>query len=236
MTDILGNVDVNSTSEAVSTESVAAPEVQEKMIPQSTVNRIAAQKARDAEERTERRLRAEFEAEKAKAASSTVESSTPPAEGDRMRQAIRQEAEAMRQEEHQRENLARGEQILNSYAAKLDAYAIDKPEFAELYPKLAIENHPVLLIAAHEADNTGDVLAELGNNPAKYSNLIVLAANSPQLAKLEMQRLSDSIKKNQEALQQPTVKPPLSHVKPSLIGSGSDSNLSVSDFRKMFRG
>jgi hypothetical protein len=72
---------------------------------------------------------------------------------------------------------------------------------------------------------------ELGRNPGKVASLTTLAYINPQLAKLEMKKLADSIKTNEQASEAPNVNEPLSQVKPSTVGKDNGSN-TVSDLRR----
>lgn len=244
MTDELDNGMDMSVSDNLSPTEEQAPNTEpapEKMVPQHVVNKIAAQKARDAEERTERRLRAEFEAQQREAherqpARQEPKDNSVSLDEDYVRNIIRQEAIAIREAEEQSRVAQEGQRILSDFQSKVDSYSLENPDFAQVFPQLGIQEHPALLYYANQMQNTGDVLNELAKAPGKYATLITLSATAPQLVQHEMKKLSDSIAKNKAALNQPTAKPPLSHTKPSLIGSGSDNDLSVSDFRSIFKG
>jgi hypothetical protein len=59
----------------------------------------------------------------------------------------------------------------------------------------------------------------------------MLSQSAPLLAQREMHKLSDSIKKNEEAKSQPSVDEPLQPIKHSTVGTDNGS-LTVRDLRK----
>jgi hypothetical protein len=95
-----------------------------------------------------------------------------------------------------------------------------------------------LVKMANELENTGDIMNELVTNPMKMANLSYLMHEQPHLAKKAMRDLSNSIKVNQEAMQdagQYSVKEPHSQLKPSSSAGIDNSKMTVSDYRKMFK-
>ena len=110
-------------------------------------------------------------------------------------------------------------------------------EFEKKYKALQIERHPELILWSNSLDNTADVIADIADHPTKMANILMLAKSGLQhLAQQEFTKLSVSIKANQAAQKQPVANAPLTKVNASNIGSVDDSQLSVADFRKIFRG
>lgn len=83
---------------------------------------------------------------------------------------------------------------------------------------------------ANNFDNTADIMYELGKNPSKAVILKQLAQLNPKMGVLEIQRLSDSIKQNQNARQVPSAQPALSQLTPSLTKT-DNGPVTVSDYR-----
>jgi hypothetical protein len=202
----------------------------EKMFTQSQLQAIAAKEARRAEEKTEARLRAEYEGRMSQSSQQSQPSSiggiqqTSPEEIQRM---IRQEAFHMSQE-HQ------AKQIEQNWLSAMEAERIADPEFADLYDAIGIEQQPGLIIAMAGMENKAQVVKDLAKNPSKYANILTLAnGGSPKLAMMELNKLSSSIKANEEAKKQPKVDAPLSQLRASNIGGddGNYSNMSTTDFR-----
>ncbi len=201
------------------------PAPAEKTYTQPQVNAIAAKEARKAAEQAEARLRAEM--------SHTNQSQTAPSVGgiqqmtpEQIQQLIRQEAFNMSRE-HQ------AKQIEDNWISSMEAEKQADPEFADLYEALNIEAQPGLIIAMQGMDNKAKVVKDLAQNPAKYSNILMLANGGAfKLAERELQTLSKSIQANEAAKQTPKADAPLSQVKSSNIG-GDDGKNSVTDFRNM---
>jgi len=217
----------------VQSESVTAAEAPkpqaEKMFTQSQVQAIAAKEKREAETKAEARVRSEYESRMAQQQLSQPQNiggiqQTSPEEIQRL---IRQEAFNMSRE-HQ------AKQIEQNWLSAMEAEKIADPEFAELYDAIGIEQQPGLVIAMAGMDNKAQVVKDLAKNPSKYANILTLAnGGSPKLAQIELNKLSASIRANQEAMKQPKVDAPLSQIRASNIGGddGNYSNMSTSDFR-----
>jgi ABC-type hemin transport system substrate-binding protein len=111
------------------------------------------------------------------------------------------------------------------------------PEFAKLYDAMNIEAHPDLIIWMSGMDNKASVVKEMASNPTKFTNILMLArSGSTGLAKMELEKISASIKANQEAQKNAkSIDSPLSQLKPSNISS-DNGDMSVSDYRLMFKG
>lgn len=217
---------VQTQSENVATENKPV----EKMFTQSQLQAIAAKEARKAEEKAEARLRAEYESKYAQSPQQVQSQSlggiqqTSPEEIQRM---IRQEAFNMSRE-HQ------AKQIEQNWLDAMDAEKSADPEFADLYDAIGIEQQPGLILAMAGMENKAQVVKDLAKNPSKYANILMLANGAaPKLAQMELNKLSASIKANEDAKKQPKVDAPLSHIKSSNIGGddGNYSNMSTSDFR-----
>jgi hypothetical protein len=89
---------------------------------------------------------------------------------------------------------------------------------------------------ANSFDNTGDIMKEVIDNPHKLTSLLADVRDQPYIAQKQMQSLSQSIKQNETAkVQESQARDPMSQLKSSSTASTDDSQMSVSDYRKMFR-
>jgi hypothetical protein len=123
-------------------------------------------------------------------------------------------------------------QIANEFLAKLESGKDKYPDFDKTIESLELSTIPQVVQLANTVDNTSDVMYELGKNPHKVAGLLSLSQlGNGRLAILEMKRLSDSIKQNQQASQQPIPPEPLSQLKPSNVGTDSGVP-SIRDLRK----
>jgi hypothetical protein len=91
-------------------------------------------------------------------------------------------------------------------------------------------NHP-LIPMLNSLDNVTDIIDDFDENPAKVANLLAVTMLNPMNGFKELQKISQSIKRNKEALAKPKAAEPSSQLKPSSYGLG-DGISSVSEKRK----
>jgi len=203
----------------------------EKMFSQSQAQAIAAKEARKAADRAEAKVRAEYESRAAQQAPQNQQNNSQNMGG------IPQQSEAdiariIRQTAHNMSIENQAETMSRSWKSAMETEMDSDPEFADLYDAIGIENQPGLIMAMAGMENKAQVVKDLAKNPSKYANILTLAnGGSPKLAQIELNKLSSSIKTNQDALKQPKVDAPLSQLNASKIG-GDDGNYSVEDFQK----
>ena len=90
---------------------------------------------------------------------------------------------------------------------------------------------------ANQFENTGDIMKEALDNPAKMETLMNMAHNQPYNAQKALKSLSDSIKTNQSAkAEEAQARDPLSQIKSSTTAGtkeGSQHDMSVQDLRRL---
>lgn len=206
------------------------PPVQEKMIPASQVSKIAAREARQAAEKARQEAMAEYE--KQRLASETTTPATAPSMGGMPQLTPEQFQEQLMQAAQRMSAQMTAKQMASDFESKINAEIQDDPDFGDLYDKMNIAAHPELVIMMNGMDNSAKVVKDLAQNPAKFANILMLAKSGMNdFAKMELQKLSASIKTNLEAQAQPKVKEPLDQLSPSSIGV-DNGEMSVSDFMK----
>jgi len=227
-THVSSSNEAQSSQNIDSQQSISGPqEVKpaEKMLSQSEVNELVGKLKRESYEK----------GLKEGSSKATSESSYQPRnndaasnllEDDRIRQLIRDESERQTQM-----NMAK--KIADEFTQKIiSAKESNKyPDFEEKVSSLNLPDIPHIVGWANSLPNTADILYDMAKNPSKFANVMFLSQTSPRLAFSELQKLSSSIKENEEAVKQPTAAEPLSQLKPSTTGTGNGS-MSVSDFRK----
>jgi hypothetical protein len=100
-----------------------------------------------------------------------------------------------------------------------------------------LRNFPnVVSIMSHYIENAHDVMYHLANNQGKMAEIERLADDPrfQHIAIQQAQRLSQSLKENDDASKLKHPNEPLSQMRPSNTGTGSGV-MSVSDFRKKYR-
>lgn len=222
------------------TENVVAEEGQqtapaapaEKMVPSSHVSKIAAREARAAAEKERQRVTAEFEQKISQMQQGQQGQQQPPANvggiaqipPEQLKEAIHAAAWEMSRTNH-------ANQVEQNWLSAMNAEMQEDPDFVDLYDALGIEQHPELVLGISGMDNKAAVVKDLAKNPSKYANILMLAkSGSMKLAQSELNKLSASIKVNEDAKKIPKVDAPLSQIKPSNIGS-DNGEMSVSDFK-----
>ena len=222
----------NTDAPSGTPETQAAPV--EKMIPQSQVNKIAAREAHQAADRARRDAYAEFERQKPQQAD--AQSQQPSSLGGMQQQNPEQIRQLIREEAYRMSNQAMADKIAQNFESKMDAARSKYADFDEKFSALNIEQHPELVLMTQDLDNVADVMYDIASNPEKVAQVMMLARSDfPQLARQKLHSLAASIAANEAAKKTPEAPEPLGQVKPSNIGADS-GDMSVSDFRKIFRG
>jgi hypothetical protein len=226
--------------------SVSAPSTEvssEKMIPQSQVDSLVGRVRKETRERME----SEFQQRKpAEIQQPNPQQSSASIGNEDVRKIIGEEMQKQRDEIFKQSQIAEANKIAHEFMSKIDAGKSEYSDFDETLSNIPLEKIPHIVQLAAGVDNTAGVMYELAQNPTKISSIYSLLAidfeaqksgiNS-NLARKEIQKLSESIRLNKEAKQAKTSNAPLSQLKSSLVGldNGSDDSKTVSDFRKVFR-
>jgi len=131
------------------------------------------------------------------------------------------------------------QQLVNSFVSKMQAAEAKYPGLDQKLNELDYSNPATIELIKHadRMENTGDIMNELIENPMKMGNLIsLMMSGQNKLAEKAIQNLSSSIKMNDQALaQEKASNDPFSQQKPSLNAGKDDGNMSVSDFKSMFK-
>jgi hypothetical protein len=196
------NQPLESETEIVETQPVA-----EKMLKQSEVNKIAARTKHEAYEKGMRDARAEHERQRQAQPESTMGGMSQMSE-DGIRRLIEQEAE-------KRAHMAIAQKIAGEFQGKMEGAKIKYADFDDVVSDLDLPSIPHLVQWANDLDNTGDIIYDIAKNPSKFANILTLSATAPHLAQKELRKLSDSIKRNEEAKGSQNARDPLSQLKPS---------------------
>ncbi len=222
----MSGVDVGSEVAQVQ-QAEAAPVMQEKMIPQSEVDRlVGAVKAKE---------RAQIEAQYRNSGMGGME--RPAIDEDALleKAAAKMQERLERQqrefeEQRQREHI---DNVAKEYLEKMKQGPQLYEDFEEVTKGFSPAKYPQVTILAGQMENTPDIIYELKKNPQKLTHLHVLALTDLEEAQAEITRLSRSIKRNEEALARNTQSPkPLSKLKSSVQAGQDTGKRTVSDLRK----
>jgi hypothetical protein len=132
----------------------------------------------------------------------------------------------------------KNKQFVDSFVGKMQAAEKQYPGLEKKLEDLDFSKPgtQALVQMANNMDNTGDIMNELIDNPEKMGVLLNLIHEQPKLAQQRMSSLGNSIKTNQEALNQSqSAQEPIGQLKSSVNAGVDDHNLSVKDLKKLLR-
>lgn len=202
------------------------PEIQEKMVPESELNRVT-KKVRETyyEKGKEDALKSLQEANPV-GAQQKAQGALSPEEVQRM---IEEHTQKIQQHHLMTKD---AERIVSEFATKMDMGKTFHEDFEESVRELDLRAIPEIVQLANSVGNTAEVMYDLAKNPYKIANLKVLAQTSSSLAKKEMQRLSASIDSNKAATAQVNTRSPVSQMKPSTGIADTGPGMTLKDFKK----
>jgi FtsZ-binding cell division protein ZapB len=214
---------------------------QEKMLPQSRVEELvrkAKLKGRDSMQEELEALKRENEELKTK--SSGMGGMPAPVDTEALRKQVMQDLVSefqARDEKVQQENLQKeAERLANEYHGKISGGKEQFEDFDEVMADFNPQAFPEIVLMATQADNTAAIMYDLAKNPQKLAQIALYAERDPRYAQLLVNKLSTSIKANEQAkAQEKNVNAPLSRLQSSPTGQDS-GDLDIRDFKRMFRG
>lgn len=150
-------------------------------------------------------------------------------------QQVMQQLQQKQQEDEAKRHQEQIEQEVNQVAQQYFGKMAQGKDMFEDFEAMTADFNPAefpqLVFLANQMDNTPAIIYELRKNPGKLADLAVLVEKSPSMARNELSKLSESIKRNDEAkrnLQEP--QDPLNRLKPSPVGTDNGTK-NVRDFK-----
>lgn len=241
------NVDVAETG------NVETPSP-EKMLPASQVNELIKKAKRKGEQKMQEQLDAakqqieQLQSQQAQQGlQNTAQTGSPQPpqqqqgqqqggiDAQQLQQQVMQLIQQKQQEDEQKRHQEQIEQEVNQVAQQYFGKMAQGKEMFEDFEAMTAEFNPAefpqLVFLANQMDNTPAIIYELSKSPGKLADMSVLVDKSPTRARSEMAKLSESIKRNDEAkrnLQE--TQDPLNRLKPSPVGTDNGTK-SVRDFK-----
>lgn len=156
-------------------------------------------------------------------------------------QRMIQEEATRATQEHIQGQLAqmKQEQMVNSFVQKMQVAEQQYPGLEQELNQLNYNDPRIhaFIGMVNDMENTGEIMKEVLDNPYKLSQILSDIQEQPYLAQKNLQKLSLSIKQNQQAkAEEAQARDPYSQLKPSTQAGMDNGDMSVSDFRKMFKG
>ncbi|NTU69252.1 hypothetical protein HGB13_00265 [bacterium] len=196
-------------------------EPQEKLLKQSEVNEIVGAVRKEAAERARREALTELQQQNKNDVNSLQRINV---DDERVRRLIAEENEKAA-------NKAVANKIAMEFTQKLIAAKDKYQDFEQTVAQIDLLSIPEIVRWTNSLDNTAEVIYDIAKNPSKFANILMLQQHSPHFALSELQKLSTSIKKNQEAQSMAQPKEPLSQVNPSSAGI-DNGKMSLRDLKK----
>lgn len=219
-------------------EGAAESAVEEKLIPQSQVNKLVGLRAQQAEQRAE----AKWKQREAELLASQNHSAAPPS--DPIEALMAQIETKISTSVDQRVANLRAQQndaiIAKDFQQKIDAAFTDDPDFAEAFQDLNLKPESSgidaeIIRMSSKLDNTAAVLKELGQNPGKFSDLRgFLREENTRMAQKTLLIISESISRNDAARKSKPAPAPLNQLKPSNLGVGGGKVKSLDQMKAFF--
>ena len=223
----------------------------EKMLPASQVNELIKKAKRKGEQKMQEQLDAakqqieQLQAQQGQQAQGQPQQQPPQqapqgqAQGVDAQQIQQQVMQLMQKQQQEAEEKRHAEQleqevnqVAQSYFGKMAQGKDMFEDFEAMTADFNPAEFPQLVFLANQMDNTPAIIYELRKNPGKLADLAVLVEKSPSMARNELSKLSESIKRNDEAkrnLQEP--QDPLTRLKPSPVGTDNGTK-TVRDFKQ----
>jgi hypothetical protein len=226
--------------EQPSGEAQEAAPVVEKTLTQSEVDKIVGAKKHEAYEKGKREayesyyeaLNAAPETQNQSSASNVQQTAQNAGDMSTMDidSRINDRLKSVLQKQQETEYQKRYENMATQFDSKILAAKDKYPGLYEKLGKFNLINTVPLVDMANNMPNTAEIMHHVADNPAKWANLHATYGLNPELALAEMNKLSNSLIANQDAVKKASVPAPLSQVKPSNTGTDNGS-MSVADYK-----
>ncbi len=237
-------MDMNQANENVVNNPIASDEVtgtpdnQEKLLPQSQVNKIVqhekARAAAAARQEVEEKYQRELASLQTQQSQQTHQQAAPTVNNNVDMDAVyKQVREKLGAEIEQQQREAQASHTVNAYFSKMAQGKETYADFEEVTKDFDPAAFPQLASLSAQLDNSADIFYELAANPSKLVTLDTLATRNPRQAQAELLKLSKSIASNKEAKDQASSRytpAPLARLQPSKV-SGSNGKLGIRDLR-----
>lgn len=143
-----------------------------------------------------------------------------------------------KQEARREADMEKAQRTVGEFLGKVDAGKSKYQDWDTVVKQDVFQRIPTHVELATRMENTADVMYELFKNPMKIAQLQTLIdldikyGREPILALQEMQRLSDSIKRNDQASKFESPREPLDQLRPGNAGTDNAGARSVRDYKQ----
>lgn len=213
-------------------EAPQTPIAEEKLLSQSEVNKLVGRAKAEAEAKAMKLAEQEY-ARKLEEINNAQQQRNTEAPREVNADAIYQQiTERLNQEMMKKQMQEQMSNIVRNYDAKVTNAKTSYSDFDEVTKAFDPGAFPQLVYLVSGIENGGDIIYEIAKNPSKLVTLDALAQRNPDLAHVELMKLSKSISDNRTAQQELSgnAQAPLDRLQPSRI-SGSNGKMSIQDLK-----
>ena len=224
--------DTDVATDISQTEASQQPAPQEKMLPQSEVDKIVG--ARLARERAQ--LEAQYRGQNQGMGGMQPQMPAINEEAilEKATQRMQSQLEAQQKEAQEAQQRAQIDAMARTYLEKMKQGPTLYEDFDEVTKGFKPNKYPQVAVIAAELENTPDIIYDLRKNPQKLATLQMFALNEDyDELREELTKLSKSIKNNAQSLSQNQKSPqPLTKLKSSAFAGQDTGKRTISDMRK----
>lgn len=222
--------DLDVATDISQNQAEVAPIQQEKMLPQSEVDRIVGAVRAKERAAAESQYRGNQQGMGGMQAPAYDEDALIEKATQRM-QAQHEEQQRLAQEQQHRAQI---DAVAKTYLDKMKQGPTLYQDFEEVTKGFKPNKYPQIAVMAAELENTPDIIYDLRKNPQKLATLQMFALNEDyDELREELTKLSKSIKRNEQSLANNTKSPtPLTKLKSSAIAGQDTGKRTISDLRK----
>lgn len=227
-------------AEPVAEQAPEKAPIPEKMIPASRVEELIKMTKFKTRGKMQDELEALRQENEQLKSSSMGGMSAPTLDADAIKRQVMDELrgqyQAEREQSAQKQLEDEARKIADTYHSKMGTGKEQFDDFDDIMADFNPAAFPNLVYLASQVDNTPAVMYELMKNPGKLGTVLVMSKEDPAGAQSIINRLSTSIKSNEQAkAQERSASEPLSRLQSSPTGRETGT-LDVKDFRRMFKG
>lgn len=148
-------------------------------------------------------------------------------------QALQEQFEAQNNEQRKAEYTNFVNEQAKTYLEKMEKGGGLADDFKEMTSRFKPDKFREVFFLANSYENTPAIIYELGKYPEKLAQIKMMVETDPDMAKIMMDRLSESIKFNEQAKQNnQSAQSPLGQPKPSLAAGADSGAMSLADLKK----
>jgi len=235
-------------SDMIEQNIAAASVIEEPVVPQSKVNAIVASEKERARQKGIEEGMALAQAQNP-AQPQPIQPNAPIDKEAIINETLKRvqdnSAEQMRQKQMQEEREAQVKDFVKKVADRLASIKEANPEIEkelQAFGDVTGDDEQMknlkgsALYLASQYENNVEVLHEIAKDPAKQSQIAMALKTSPQLAMKYVQKISESLMANENAMNAPKAKKPLDTIKGSSVsGNGDPTSVAYHKNRKGYK-